>query len=297
MSEEPLVSIVTPCLNAARFLEETIESVLAQDYPRLEYIVMDGGSTDGTLRILDRYRGRLRWVTAADRGTADAVNQGFAASNGEIFAYLNADDTYLPGAVSTVVRALHDDREAGGAYGDAWWVNEAGERLSLYPVCDFDTAILREECFICQPASFVRRGCFENLEGLNPQFELAFDYDFWIRSAARYRMRRIPGALAESRMHRDNKSLARREDMFRESFSVLRHHYGYVPFRWIYAYVCFRADHRDQFFESFEPSILAYIKSLPVGLWTNRPRLARYLSEWFGVMTWDGLRRRLNDAR
>src|SRR5580693_2901779 len=111
MSEHdpPLVSIVPPCFNASKFIQETIESVLAQDYPKIEYIVMDGGSTDGTLDILRRYEFSLRWVSGTDCGTADAINRGFALSRGEIFTYLNADDEYLPGAVSTAVRAFQAD--------------------------------------------------------------------------------------------------------------------------------------------------------------------------------------------
>ena len=96
----PLVSIVTACFNAARYIEETIQSVLAQDYPRVEYIVMDGGSTDGTVEILKRYADRLKFVSEPDHGAADAINRGFALTHGEIFTYLNADDVLLPGPPS-----------------------------------------------------------------------------------------------------------------------------------------------------------------------------------------------------
>ena len=98
MQPRPLVSIVTPSFNGAEFLEETIRSVLAQDYPRIEYLVMDGGSTDGTLKILERYRGRLQFVSEPDGGAADAINRGFRKAKGEILAWLGADDLYLPGA-------------------------------------------------------------------------------------------------------------------------------------------------------------------------------------------------------
>src|SRR5579883_1234258 len=99
----PLVSIVTPCLNAQSYIEETILSVLNQDYPDIEYLVMDGGSTDATLDILRRYATRLRYFSRRDGGQADAVNQGFDLTHGEIFTFLNSDDTYLPGAVSRAV--------------------------------------------------------------------------------------------------------------------------------------------------------------------------------------------------
>src|SRR5437899_1906048 len=129
MEQEPLVSIVTPSFNTARFIERTIESVLSQDYPRIEYIVMDGGSTDGTLDILQRYRGRLQYVSAPDGGAVDAINRGFARSGGSILAWLNADDEYLPGAVRQGVRALAEHPGAAVVYGDGAWVDEEGREI------------------------------------------------------------------------------------------------------------------------------------------------------------------------
>src|SRR5579859_3606703 len=120
LEREPLVTIVTPCLNSARFLEQTIHSVLEQDYPRIEYIVMDGGSTDATLDILRKYESKLRWESQPDSGAADAVNRGFALGAGEILGFLNADDVYHAGAVSAAVRHLRENPEAAAVYGDAW---------------------------------------------------------------------------------------------------------------------------------------------------------------------------------
>ncbi len=290
MSERrPLVSIVTPSFNAARFIEKTIESVLAQDYPRIEYVVMDGGSTDGTVEILKRYADRLKFVSEADKGAADAINRGFALTHGEIFTYVNADDILLPGAVSAAVASLQGDV----VYGDAWWIDETGERIARYPVRDFDAALLARECFICQPASFLRREAFERAGGMDASLQLTFDYEFWMRLGKTCRFRRIGAELAESRMHRDNKSLGQRGAVFRETFRILEEHYGYVPFQWIYAYLCWRGDRRDQFFEPFRPSMRHYAESLPVGLWMNRGSAIRYLVEWARVMSWSGLVRRV----
>src|SRR5687768_1254630 len=133
----PLVSIVTPCLNMGRFLEETIRSVLDQDYSRIEYLVMDGGSTDQTLEILERYRDRLRFMSSPDAGQAAAINRGFDLTSGEIFAFLNADDTYLPGAVAAAVQGFLRHPQAGVIYGDAWHVAGDGSRLAAYPVEPF----------------------------------------------------------------------------------------------------------------------------------------------------------------
>jgi glycosyltransferase involved in cell wall biosynthesis len=291
MSEHdlPLVSIVTPCFNAARYIEETIESVLAQDYPRIEYFVMDAGSIDGTVEILKRYGDRLKFVSQPDRGAADAINRGFALTHGEIFTYLNADDVLLPGAVSSAVRNFDGDV----VYGDAWWIDESGARISPYPVRDFDAGLLARECFICQPASFLRREAFENAGRMDPALQLTFDYELWMRLAKTCRFRRIEGTLALSRMHRDNKSLGQRGPVFRETCRILQRHYRYVPFQWIYAYLCHRADRRDQFFEPLQPSMVRYAQSLPVGLWMNRRSMARYFVEWFRVMSWSGFLRRV----
>lgn len=287
--DPPLVSIVTPCFNAAKFIEEAIESVLSQDYPHIEYIVMDGASTDGTVDILKHYDQRLRWISEPDRGAADAINRGFALSRGEIFAYLNADDVYLPGAVAAAVRSFAGDC----VYGDAWWIDETGTRLAPYPVRNFDPALLANECFICQPASFIRRRAFEHVGGMDPELSLTYDYELWMRMAKTHDFRRIEGTLALSRMHRANKSLGQRAGVFRETFRILRRHYGYVPFPWIYAYLCYRADGRDQFFEPFQPSVLRYLESLPKGLAENRSAMGRYFTEWFRVMSWGGLLRRI----
>lgn len=288
-----LVSIVTPCLNSARFLEQTIQSILAQDYPRIEYVVMDGGSTDETLDILKRYEGRLTWVSAKDAGAADAVNKGFERTKGEIFTYVNADDVLLPGAVSAAAQALEAHPEVEGVYGNAWWIDVAGARIARYPILDFDPKRLESECFICQPASFIRREAFRNLGGLDPQLSLTFDYEFWMRFSRLYKLQRIEAPLAYSRMHASNKSLGQKRAVFEETFAVLRKHYGYVPFSWVYSYLCFKADGRDQFFEPLRPSLPRYAQSLPRGLALNRGAMARYFAEWFRVMTWQGFQRML----
>ncbi|HLA97025.1 MAG TPA: glycosyltransferase family 2 protein, partial [Anaerolineales bacterium] len=141
---QPLVSIVTPSFNQGRFLEETIQSVLAQDYPRIEYLIVDGGSTDGSLEIIRRYADRLGWwVSEPDRGQTEALNKGFARARGEIFAWLNSDDTYLPQAVSEAVAYLQAHPEAGMVYGDANLVDEHGRVIGKFPARQTDYQRLR----------------------------------------------------------------------------------------------------------------------------------------------------------
>lgn len=280
MRGDPLVSIVTPVYNLAEFIEETVLSVLNQDYPRIEYIVMDGGSTDGTLEILAKYRDRLRVRSQPDRGTADAINQGFRISSGEIFAFLNGDDVYLPGAVRTAVEFLTAHPAAGGVYGEADWITTDGRVIGRYPTRPFDPALLAQECYICQPACFLRREVFLKAGLLDPDLEYAFDYDLWIRVSRLARLEKIDVVLANSRMRPTGKTLGQRRRVFREAARVLMRHYGYVPFQWVYAYAALVIDGRDQFFEPLRPSATKLLASLALGVGWNRSRSLRFLKEW-----------------
>ncbi len=281
MHPQPLVSIVTPSFNMAAFLVETIESVLSQDYSSIDYTVMDGGSTDGSLAILERYRDRLRYVSASDGGAADAINRGFKLSRGSIFAWLNADDTYLPGAVRSAVDALRSAPAAPAVYGQGHWTDETGHVIDRYPTMQpFDPAVLARRCFICQPACFMRREAFEKAGMLDASLQSAFDYDLWIRLSRLGEFAWIPDYLANSRMHRGNKSLGQRSLMFREGMLVLRRHYGYVPPEWIWASLQYARDRKDQFFEPSRLSTKAYLMSLPVGTFRNHRHMWRYWKDW-----------------
>jgi len=291
MSDPPLVSIVTPVYNLALYIEETVRSVLTQDYPRIEYIVMDGGSTDGTLEVLRRYSDRLRLISGPDQGTADAVNRGFLISRGEIFAFLHGDDTYLPGAVRAAADYLAAHPEAGGVYGEAEWIAEDGSRLGRYPTREFDPERLREECFIPQPACFLRREAFRRAGMLDAGLRYSFDYDLWIRLSRFSRLGRIERVLANSRMRRDNKTLGRRKQVFRETLALLKRHYGYAPFGWVYAYAAFLLDRRDQFFEPLRPSLAKLAAAVALG-WRYNPRQpGRVLGEAAQWLTVEGARR------
>src|SRR5688572_25596277 len=150
---QPLVSIVTPSYNQGRYIEETIQSVLNQDYPNLEYLVLDGGSTDETLEILKRYEGRLVWISEKDRGQADAINKGFHLAKGRILGWLNSDDTYSPGAIRKVAQYFQTHRDVGLLYGEGYHVDTAGKIIERYNTEPFNFHRLGEICFICQPAA------------------------------------------------------------------------------------------------------------------------------------------------
>ena len=292
--ELPLVSIVTPSYNMAEYLTDTIESVLSQDYPNIEYIVMDGGSTDGSPQILEKYKDRLRYVSEPDSGAPDAINRGFQMAHGEIFAWLNADDTYLPGAVSTAMRHLAAQPEAAAVHGQGYWVDSTGAILRQYPTQACNEETLGSNCVVCQPACFLRGEAFRAAGGLDARLQHTFDYDLWIRMARRYRFACVPEYLATCRMHSKTKTLGDRPKIFRENFRLLKRHYGYVPFHWIYGYVCYRLDKRDQFYEPLRPSFVAYFLSLPLGWYYNWRWIRRYSREWFAVMSYAGLLRMWN---
>ncbi|MCX6036383.1 MAG: glycosyltransferase family 2 protein, partial [Chloroflexi bacterium] len=158
LSNLPLVSIVTPSYNQARFLEFTIHSVLEQDYPNIEYILVDGGSTDGSVDILQRYADRFAWwVSENDRGQTDAINKGFARAKGDILAWLNSDDTYEPHAVAEAVEFLRGRPEVGLVYGDTNFIDENGCVVGRFPAAQTDYKRLRRGyVHIPQQASFWR---------------------------------------------------------------------------------------------------------------------------------------------
>jgi glycosyltransferase involved in cell wall biosynthesis len=207
-SSSPLVSIVTPSYNQARFLEETILSVLNQDYPNLEYIVIDGGSTDDSLEIIRKYSDRLAWwVSEKDRGQTDAINKGFGRARGEILAWLNSDDTYEPGAVREAVAYLKEHSEAGMVYGDARLIGEMGEELGMFPSRQTDyRKLLDGYVHIPQQTMFFRADLWHRLGPLDPDFYFAMDYDLWVRIAKVAPLHYHPRLWANFRLHDDGKT-------------------------------------------------------------------------------------------
>jgi len=278
--ENPLVSIVTPSFNMASFLEETIQSVLSQDYPEIEYIVIDGGSTDGSLDILRKYENRLRWYSGPDRGQTDAINKGFLESRGQIFAFLCADDTYLPGAVSTAVKHMLANPGHAGIYGEGYLTGDAGRVICRYPTKAFDPELLKTECFICQPAAFLWREAFVEAGMMDVDLQNALDYDLWIRLARRHTLLKVDEYLANSRMHSGAKTLGQRSAVYKAGIKVIKKHYGYVPFPLVYGYCCSLLDKRDGFFEPVPPSPSKYLLSLVCGSYENTRHLPRYWKEW-----------------
>lgn len=205
----PLVSIVTPSLNQGSFIRETIESVLSQAYPNLEYWVVDGGSTDETLEILRSYGERLRWVSEPDGGQSQAVNKGWRHAKGEILGWVNADDLLVPGAVRRAVDVLLAQPNLAGVYGDCSYIDAAGKVLRPYPTREFDYGILVRETedFIPQPAVFLRRGVASRVGFLDETLHYVMDYDLWLRMGMYGAFAYLPQPMACLRLHQNAKTL------------------------------------------------------------------------------------------
>ncbi|MFC4599694.1 glycosyltransferase [Cohnella hongkongensis] len=246
--ERPLVTIVTPSFNQGKFIRETIESVLSQDYKNVEYIVMDGGSTDETVDILKSYGDRIQWVSEKDGGQADAVNKGIRKAKGEIIGWLNSDDTYLPGAISQAVRFFQRQKDVGMVYGEGYHTTENGDIIDRYPTESFNMDRLAQNCFICQPTAFFRKEVLVNVGMLNKDLHLCMDYELWMRIGKQYEIAYIPYFVATSRMYEDNKTLSRRKEVFTEIIKTVRFHYGYVPVSWVYGYMDYKLGSKRNFY-------------------------------------------------
>ena len=288
----PLVTIVTPSFNQGQFIRATIESVLTQDYPRIEYLVMDGGSTDDTVSILQEYSDRIRWVSEPDRGQAHAINKGWRQASGGIVAYLNSDDAYLPGAVSQAVSALQIHPEAVAVYGEGFHVDAAGAVLDRYPTEPFDADRLREICFICQPTVFLRRDAIERVGYLDESLRYCMDYDLWIRLAKAGRtFSYTPHYLASTRLHADTKTLGQRGQAHSEILQVMYRHFGRVGPRLVFGYA-----HAVLGLENREASIRDRLSLIGISLVTFL-RYNRSIPRSAWPVWWIWLRDSYRDAR
>lgn len=219
----PLVSIITPSFNQAQFLEETIQSVLSQDYPRLEYWVIDGGSTDGSVEIIQKYAHRLAgWVSEPDHGQAEAINKGFARASGEIVAWINSDDYYLPGALREAVNAMQRLPECGLVFGDVLSINGAGEPINVMTYGSWGLDDLMQFNIIGQPGVFMRRGALERAGYLDLSYRYLLDHHLWLRLAQEGSMCYIPQRWAAARFHAAAKNVAQAAGFGEEAYRIAR---------------------------------------------------------------------------
>jgi len=203
----PLVSIVVPTLNQAPFIEETIASIAGQNWPRVEIIVIDGGSTDGTREVVERWRARItHFVSEPDRGQADAINKGMRLAKGDVLAWLNSDDFYLPLALSRAVAALGDGIQPRLVYGSCLRLFQEENRAEIARAEPFDRERLTYRDLIDQPSAFWTRALWEKTGELTEEHRFVLDWEWWLRASAHGEFHVIDDVLSVYRFHGAHKT-------------------------------------------------------------------------------------------
>jgi glycosyltransferase involved in cell wall biosynthesis len=268
----PLVTVVTPSYNQAAFLGAAIESVLNQDYQPLEYMVIDGGSVDGSQEIIRSYQNRLRWwVSEPDQGQADAINKGFKRARGEILAWLNSDDLYFPGAVSSAVRIFQANPTAGLVYGNAVSADDEGRLLNELRFSSWGLKDLLEFNILCQPAVFMKRDLVEKVGYLDVSYHFFLDHQLWIRLARETELIHHPEIWAVSRYHDQAKNVTMAAKCGEEAYRILE-------------------------WAEMEPDLGLIVEENYPKVWAGAHRInARYLLD--GGLPWEAFKSYLRAAR
>lgn len=237
----PTFSIITPSYNQEDFIEETMKSILDQQGSfKIQYIVADGKSTDRSAAIIKRYADQIKkgtypikckgitiqWWSKKDTGQSDAINQGFRIANGDYIAYLNSDDTYLPGALEEVREAFEKYPDAGGVYSDFIEVDEHGKKLKYQVIPEFDLTYEIDGNIIPQPAMFMRRSAQVAIGYFNEDYHYAMDYDMWVRLGKKYPIYRIASVWATFRIHGASKTVSQAKNFWKEERQISRSNGG-----------------------------------------------------------------------
>jgi len=223
----PTISIVTPSLNQAEYLDETLTSVLDQGFGSLEYVVIDGGSSDGSVEIIKRYADRLSyWMSEPDRGHADAVNKGFAHTSGEIMAWINSSDVYMPWTLRTVAAVFRDVPEAQWVTGVPSFWSDGYAVTNINPILrnryDF---LASHRCTIQQESVFWRRSLWDACAGcLTTDLSLACDHELWMRFFEKAPLFHVDSVLAAFRPHLDRRGSVQSKEYHRETRATWKHY-------------------------------------------------------------------------
>lgn len=221
MSYYPKISIITPSYNQGPYLEKTINSILEQKYPNLEYIIIDGGSIDDSVSIIQKYNKYITyWISEKDKGQSHAINKGFNISTGNILGWLNSDDEYYPGTLNRISQI--DWEKYDFCFGKGMWISKKGEDLCQYPTFKPDKYSLFFQCTICQPTVFFSRRVWNELGELSTNFQCSFDYEYWLRAIfGRKTFYHSGHLLAKSRMYHENKSMSSQHIVNEERHKLL----------------------------------------------------------------------------
>jgi glycosyltransferase involved in cell wall biosynthesis len=213
----PRISIVTPSYNQGQFIEETIRSVLLQGYPNLEYIIVDGGSTDNSVETIKKYEPWLAyWVSEKDRGQSQAINKGFTRATGGILAWINSDDLYEPSAFETSALYLLSHPREAIVYGSCVIVDEVGNKIEFWGAEAFPAILLTHKNFIPQPATFIQKWSLEKVGMLDENLHFALDKDLWMRIGIKFRFGCVSRTLARFRLYPNGKTEAHRDEFHKD---------------------------------------------------------------------------------
>lgn len=228
------ITIITPSFQQGTYIRRTIESVLTQGISQLEYIVMDGGSTDETVSILKEYGNRILWKSEKDNGQTDALNKGIRAATGEIIGWLNSDDIYYPDAIKKVLAVFESHPEITVIYGNAYHIDEQDNIMEAYDTQDFNYERLKDVCYICQPALFFRKSLTERYGYPDASLQYCMDYDYWLRLGKGETFYHLQEILAGSRLYKENKTLGARRNVHEEMLRMQEKNLGKASEKWIY---------------------------------------------------------------
>jgi glycosyltransferase involved in cell wall biosynthesis len=306
MSTFPLVSIVTPSYHQANFLEKTMRSVLEQDYPNIEYLVIDGASTDGSVDLIKKYAEKISWwVSEKDNGQAEAINKGLARARGEYVSWINSDDYYMPGAVSDAVKALSSHPEAGFVFGNVQVVDQNERILNNLNYGDWNLVDLMSFRIIGQPGVFMRRSVVEKVGYLDQSYHFLLDHQLWIRLAQIAGIYYIPSLWAGAHYHEDCKNLAMAADFGREAKRIvewMRNSPEYADlFDQNKKKILAGAERLNAFYlldaKEYPAAFRSYWKAFWLDPSTVRPEWYRMVYAFFAPLGLDGIRKRFIENR
>jgi hypothetical protein len=225
---KPLVTVVTPSFNQGHFIRATIESVLSQDYPNIEYVIMDGGSTDETASVVKDYSSRLNFISEKDRGQSHAINKGFQMAKGSIVTWLNSDDLYLPGAIRTAVNSFQQSPSAGAVYGEGYLIDREGNTTSRFPCTEpFNLwKLVHLSDYILQQTVYFRKDVLDQVGYLDEDLHYSMDWDILIRIGLRYPLAYVPEYMGCLREYPEAKSSAGGIRRAKEIRNMLQRHTG-----------------------------------------------------------------------
>ena len=285
------ISIVTPSYNQGEFIERTINSVLSQMIPSMEYIIVDGASSDNTLEVIKKYSNQLILISEADQGQAHAVNKGLNMSKFDIIGWLNSDDIYYAGTIDKVIEIFETNPEVDVIYGKADFIDRNNKFMGICPVEPWNLQRLKTMCYLAQPAVFFRRSVVEKHGGLDENLNYCMDYEYWLRlglSGAKFKF--IDTRLAASRLYLGTKTVGEHSKVQEEVLHMLGRYFSKIPDKWFISYAAaFANDEKNLRAPKLSFFMYVYYKALLVAVKQNGITSGFFLSLKLPWIVFDAL--------